>query len=79
MSTRNPVYDADMMTDETKLVPLDALATLLGVPRTWLSGEARAGRLPCLRIGRRLLFDPRAVRAILADRAAVQQGGADGA
>jgi hypothetical protein len=36
----------------------------------WLKGEAIAGRLPCLRVGRRLLFNPIAVEAALALRAA---------
>jgi len=47
-------------------------ATMLGLPRAWLAAEARAGRVPCLRIGRRIVLDPEQVRAALAVRAAEQ-------
>lgn len=40
-----------------------------GIPRTWLAAEVQAGRLPCLRVGRRLLFDPQAVEQALLARA----------
>jgi hypothetical protein len=40
-----------------------------GVTRAWLKSEAEAGRLPCLRVGRRLLFDADAVEAALLTRA----------
>jgi hypothetical protein len=46
------------------------LAALLRIPAPWLRGEALAGRIPCLRIGRRLLFNPEAVERALAERAA---------
>jgi len=49
---------------------LDALSVTLGLPRTYLRAEAKAERIPCLRIGRRLLFDADAVRKTLAARAA---------
>jgi hypothetical protein len=56
-------------TDET-LVPLSVLATALGLPRLWLRDEALAGRIPCLRAGKRLRFHVEAVRACLVARAA---------
>ncbi len=51
---------------------LHRAAARLGVPAAWLRGEALAGRIPCLRAGRRLLFHLTAVEAALllrADRA----------
>ena len=51
-------------------MPLEALASSLGLPRKWLRDEADAGRIPCLRIGRRLLFSLEAVQEVLAERAA---------
>jgi hypothetical protein len=50
-------------------VKLHALANVLRLPVGWLKSEARAGRIPCLRVGRDLLFDVEAVRAALAERA----------
>jgi hypothetical protein len=52
------------------LVNLNRLAAELRLPRDWLRREARAGRLPCLRVGRRLVFNLAAVEQALADRAA---------
>lgn len=41
----------------------------LRVPPAWWKREAEAGRMPCFRIGRRILFDPEAVEAELKRRA----------
>jgi hypothetical protein len=49
---------------------LNKLAYHLRLPRDWLLGEAVAGRIPCLRVGRKLLFNPLAVERALANRAA---------
>ena len=55
----------------------DSLASIhrvsreLGLPRDWLASEADAGRLPCLRVRRRRLFNIEAVRRVLAERAAI--------
>ena len=46
------------------------LALRLRLPRLWLRDEALSGRLPCLRVGRRLLFDLEAVQRALSERAA---------
>jgi hypothetical protein len=35
---------------------LTRLAMQLRLPRAWVRAEALAGRLPCLRVGRKLLF-----------------------
>lgn len=40
------------------------------LPAAWLRAEALAGRLPCLEVGRRLLFDLDAVKKALSARAA---------
>lgn len=54
---------------ENALTNLSGLAMALRLPRAWLFAEAAAGRIPCLRIGRQLRFNPDAVRAVLAERA----------
>jgi hypothetical protein len=51
------------------LLPLNRLAARLRLPADWLRDEALAGRIPCLRIGRKLLFSPDAVERALAERA----------
>ena len=45
-----------------------ALAT--GVPVAWLKKEVEAGRIPCLRFGRRVRVSPLAVKAALERQAA---------
>jgi hypothetical protein len=52
------------------VINLSKLAHRLRLPREWLRGEALAGRIPCLRVGRRLFFNPTAVEQALAERAA---------
>ncbi len=54
---------------DSKLVGLDALSDITGLPREWLRREADAGRIPCIRAGRRRMFDPPAVLKVLTDRA----------
>jgi hypothetical protein len=49
------------------------MARRLRVPTLWLRAEAEAGRLPCLKAGRVLLFDPETVERVLVERA--RQGG----
>jgi hypothetical protein len=53
------------------------LADKFGLPLAWLRREARAERIPSLRVGRRLLFDPEAVAAALADMSRPARGGDD--
>lgn len=50
------------------------LAARLKLPIRWIKVEAKAGRLPHLRVGRRLLFNLDAVNAALARRAAESEG-----
>jgi hypothetical protein len=44
------------------------LAGELGLPLAWVKTEADAGRIPCLRAGRRRLFNVEAVRRALDGR-----------
>ena len=57
-------------------ISLRRAAGRLGVPSAWLRNEAHAGRVPHLRIGRRLLFNVQAVELALLQRAseAAQEG-----
>jgi len=50
-----------------------------GLSMAWLQAEAEAGRIPCFKAGRRLLFDPDAVERALIERAqaAAAKGGDD--
>ena len=52
------------------LCSLNRLAGQLGVTRRWLREQAEAGRIPCLRAGRRYLFNGEAVLEVLAAQAA---------
>ncbi len=61
-----------MASNESRYIPIRQTAHRLGVPTAWLKREADAGRLPCLRVGRRRMFAPDAVRAELDRRARVE-------
>jgi hypothetical protein len=52
------------------ILPTGQTARLLRVPVAWLRAEAEAGRVPCLRAGKVLLFNLAAVERTLAARAA---------
>jgi hypothetical protein len=54
------------------LVNLNGLSLQLRLPLRWLRAEALAGRIPCLKIGSKLLFNPEAVEKALAERAATR-------
>ena len=58
-----------MASTEPRYIRIDQAAARLGVPTAWLKREADAGRLPCLRVGRRRMFAPDALRAELDRRA----------
>lgn len=64
-----------MMDDAKSFVGPLELASKLGLPPSWVKTEAKAGRIPSLRVGRRRLFDLAAVRAALAER---MTGGVEG-
>lgn len=65
-----------METTQPALLPLSVIARLEGVPAIWLRDEADAGRIPCLRAGRRILFDRETVERILLDRARATEAAA---
>lgn len=56
-------------TPETFL-PLRRTAARLGVPAAWLRAEVEAGRVPHLRVGRRVMLNPQAVERVLLARQA---------
>lgn len=56
------------------VLTLSRMARRLRVPQRWLRAEAEAGRVPCIRAGRRFLFAPDAVERVLAERAASGDG-----
>lgn len=66
---------------ETRLHTLRMLARRFkrfGLSAAWLKSEAEAGRIPCLKAGRRMLFDADAVEAVLIQRAVQEaKGSAD--
>ena len=57
-----------MIEENKKPLHLGAMARRLRVPATWLRAEAEAGRIPHLRAGSALLFDPEVVERIVFDR-----------
>lgn len=56
-------------------LPLHRAASRLGVPANWLRMEALTGRVPYLRVGRRMLFNPAAIEEVLLHRAAQEAKG----
>lgn len=62
-----------------ELLSLARMARRLGVTQDWLRAEADAGNVPCLRAGKRLLFNAAATQEALAFQAAEhRQGVTDG-
>lgn len=55
-------------TPSERPLKLAEMARLLGVSVAWLRAEAEAGRIPHLRAGSALLFDPEVVERIVFDR-----------
>jgi hypothetical protein len=53
-----------------KVLPLNRMAAQVRLPAAWLKREALAGQIPCLVVGRRMLFNPAAVETALAELAA---------
>lgn len=51
-----------------RLLTINQLAESTGLSVAWLKREADAGRLPCIRAGRRRMFDLAAVLDALAER-----------
>lgn len=57
------------MVSSTRLLPIAVVARQLFVPVTWLREECEAGRIPCLKAGRRILVDAQLVESLLIERA----------
>lgn len=55
--------------ETNSLYTVRELATKLRLPVGWLKTEAQASRIPHLRVGRKLLFNLRAVEQALSERA----------
>ena len=62
------------MEHDPAFMSASSVAARLGLPKSWIKSEAVAGRLPCLRIGRRMLFNPDAIEIALSARAAGKRG-----
>ena len=54
----------------TSFIPLDALATTLGLPKQWVRAQAEAGAIPSLVVNGRRLYDVTTVREALVDQMA---------
>jgi excisionase family DNA binding protein len=63
--------------DANELLSISSLARLVNLPESWLRAEAVAGRIPCLRVGRKMRFNLSAVQHALLIRAAGEKEVAD--
>lgn len=61
--------------DTKTFMPLHMLSRRLGLPAAWIKAEAEAGRLPHLRAGRQMMFNPEAVERVLFERTQQEQEG----
>lgn len=59
---------------KTTFVPIRRAASDLGVPIAWLESEARAGRIPAIKAGRRWLVHLELARTKLAESAEYKGG-----
>lgn len=53
---------------ETRLLTADEVAALLGVPKTWVYAETRAGRIPHVTLGRYRRYRREAIDEWIAQR-----------
>ena len=60
---------------QSEIVPLETLARQLKVSKAFLHRETKAGRIPFLRAGKQIRYNPAAVREALALQAAENQNG----
>ena len=68
MSQNPPTQVPDGSSEKTRLLTVEQVADLLGVPRSWVYGRTRArdrARLPGLRLGKYWRFRESEVRALL--------------
>jgi excisionase family DNA binding protein len=62
-----------MDTPQETFEPVKIAASRIGIPASWLKSEAEAGRLPAIRVGKRLLFNVEQVERALLAKAEVAQ------
>jgi|GEM_PF-5999960 len=60
----------------TTFVPIRRAASIFGVPLSWLQAEAKAGRIPAIKAGRRWLIHLDRTRSKLAE-ISEHEGGAE--
>lgn len=53
---------------DTRLLTADEVAVMLGVPKTWVYAETRAGRIPHVTLGRYRRYRPDTLAAWIAER-----------
>ena len=53
---------------DARLLNADEVAVLLGVPKTWVYAETRAGRMPHVTLGRYRRYRREALEAWIAER-----------
>jgi len=58
-----------MIRTKQNLLPLGAMARRLHVPAKWLRTEAEAGKIPHLKAGKAILYNPDVVEKLLIERA----------
>jgi excisionase family DNA binding protein len=56
------------MSADTRLLTADDVAAMLGVPKTWVYAETRAGRMPHVELGRYRRYRTDAIEAWIAQR-----------
>jgi hypothetical protein len=57
------------MDAEKPFASVERIAANLGIPESWLRDEVEAGRVPCLRAGKRILLSRDVVERTLLERA----------
>ena len=51
-----------------KLLDVDEIAELLGVPKSWIYDRTRRGKIPHRKLGKYLRFDPEAIQKWLEEQ-----------
>jgi excisionase family DNA binding protein len=64
MDSRNNSDEASSLAEDS-LWDANDVARFLKASRSWVYQQAQAGRLPCVKIGGLLRFDPNAIRALV--------------
>jgi excisionase family DNA binding protein len=72
---QRPRKGTPLPTEKLGLVTMQAVAEQLGLPLKWFRRACKAGRMPCVQVGQRLLFDPEQVQKHIHDAAAQNQFG----